>query len=194
MLWSVVAASPLGRSHGHHRAVLVTVSGQVSRPPLGSSYCPLTRRQRQLRTDLQPPGGNGEGERAFRERERKAIRDAVSFPGRVIATGGGSFLDNENRLRLKEYAPVIFLDVSPGTALRRLSGNTTRPLLSGENREETVADLMASRRAAYMEADFRVNTEDRSPDRVAETVYTLLSRKTKTGEGGWNPGTERRRE
>ena len=137
---------------------------------------------------------SGEGERAFRERERKAIRDAVSVPGRVIATGGGSFLDNENRLRLKEYAPVIFLDVSPGTALRRLSGNTTRPLLSGENREETVADLMASRRAAYMEADFRVNTEDRSPDRVAETVYTLLSRKTKTGEGGWNPGTERRRE
>lgn len=33
----------MGRSHGHHRAVLVTVSGQVSCPPLGSSDCPLTR-------------------------------------------------------------------------------------------------------------------------------------------------------
>ncbi len=40
--WSVVAAAPLGRSHGHHRADLVTVSGQVSCPPLGSSHWPLT--------------------------------------------------------------------------------------------------------------------------------------------------------
>ena len=137
---------------------------------------------------------SGEGERAFRERERKAIRDAVSVPGRVIATGGGSFLDSENRLRLKEYAPVIFLDVSPGTVLRRLSGNTSRPLLSGEDREKTVAELMASRRSAYREADFRVNTEDRSPDSVAETVYALLSRNTKGGQGGGNPGTKRRGE
>ena len=38
----MVAAAPLGRSHGHHRADLVAVSGQVSRPPLGSSYWPLT--------------------------------------------------------------------------------------------------------------------------------------------------------
>jgi len=32
----------LGRSHGHHRAVLVTVTGQVSRPPLGRTQWPLT--------------------------------------------------------------------------------------------------------------------------------------------------------
>ena len=38
----MVADSPLGRSHGHHRAVLVTVSGQVLRPSPGSSYWPLT--------------------------------------------------------------------------------------------------------------------------------------------------------
>ena len=43
--------SPLGRSHGHHRAVPVTVSGQVSCPPLGSSCCPLTH--------LRPSAGNG---------------------------------------------------------------------------------------------------------------------------------------
>ncbi len=135
-----------------------------------------------------------EGERSFRERERRAIRDAVAVPGRVIATGGGSFLDIENRLRLKEYAPVIFLDVSPGTALRRLSGDASRPLLSGEDREKRVAELMASRRSAYREADFRVNTEDRSPDRVAGTVLALLSRRTKSEEEGRDTGTGRSRE
>src|SRR4030066_1416345 len=54
-----------------------------------------------------------EGEQAFRERERKAIRDAVSVPGRVIATGGGGVLDAENRRGAKGNGPGFFLAVSP---------------------------------------------------------------------------------
>src|SRR4030065_132227 len=75
-----------------------------------------------------------EGEQAFRERERDAIRDAVSVPGRVIATGGGAFLDPGNRRALRAYAPVIFLDVSPPGALARPEGDTSRPPPSGEER------------------------------------------------------------
>ena len=133
-----------------------------------------------------------EGEQAFRERERKAIRDAVSVPGRVIATGGGAFLDAENRRRLKAYAPVIFLDVSPAGALTRLAGDTSRPLLSGEDREKAVAELMARRRPAYSEADFRVDTENLPPDRVAGKVLHLLARGTKGGPSGERAGKERR--
>lgn len=120
-----------------------------------------------------------EGEQAFREREREAILDAVSVPGRVIATGGGAFLDAENRRRLKGYAPVIFLDVSPATALSRLAGDTSRPLLQAEDREKAVADLMERRLPAYREADFRVSTENLPADRVAEEVVLLLSRGSK---------------
>ncbi len=47
-----MAPAPTGRSHGHHRADLVTVSGQVSRPPLGSSYWPLTCRQAHVGSPL----------------------------------------------------------------------------------------------------------------------------------------------
>jgi shikimate kinase len=135
---------------------------------------------------------SSEGEQAFRERERKAIRDAVSVSGRVIATGGGAFLDAENRRRLKAYAPVIFLDVSPACALQRLAGDTSRPLLSGEDREKAVTELMARRRPAYSEADFRVNTENLPPDRVAGKVLNLLARGTKSGPSGERAGKERR--
>ena len=121
-----------------------------------------------------------EGEQAFRERERRAIRDAVSVPGRVIAPGGGAFLDIENRRRLKGYAPVIFLDVSPATAVQRLAGDASRPLLSGEDREKKVAELMEKRRSAYLEADFRVTAEDLPPDRLAEAVFALIARGTES--------------
>jgi shikimate kinase len=137
---------------------------------------------------------SSEGERAFRERERDAIRDAVSVPGRVIATGGGAFLDAENRQVLRAYAPVIFLDVSPAGALERLESDTSRPLLAGEDREKAVTELMAKRRPGYLEADFRVNTENLSPDRVAEEVLLLLSPETKTDPPGEGAVKERRRE
>jgi shikimate kinase len=134
-----------------------------------------------------------EGEQAFRERERDAIRDAVSVPGRVIATGGGAFLDAENRRVLRAYAPVIFLDVSPAGALNRLAGDTSRPLLAGEDREKEVTELMAKRRPAYREADFRVNTENLPPDRVAEEVLLLLSPETRSDPPGEGATKERRR-
>ena len=119
-----------------------------------------------------------EGEPAFRKREREAIRDAVAVPGRVIATGGGAFLDEDNRQLLKAYAPVIFLDVSPATALERLAGDTSRPLLSGGDREKAAKELMERRRPAYRQADYQVSTENRTAARVAEEVFLLLSRGT----------------
>ena len=134
-----------------------------------------------------------EGERAFRKRESMAIRDAVSVPGRVIATGGGSFLDEDNRKRLKAYAPVVFLDISPATVLARLGRDASRPLLSAEDREKAVKELMESRRPAYLQADFRVSTENQTPARVAEEVFLLLSRKVRGAQAGRTGRKERRR-
>ena len=134
-----------------------------------------------------------EGEQAFRKRESMAIRDAVSVPGRVIATGGGSFLDDDNRKRLKAYAPVVFLDISPATALARLGRDTSRPLLPGVDREKAVTELMESRRPAYLQADFRVSTENRTPARVAEEIILLLSRRVQGVTEGRTGRKERRR-
>jgi len=134
-----------------------------------------------------------EGEQAFRKRERMAIRDAVSVPGRVIATGGGSFLDGDSRKRLNAYAPVVFLDISPATALARLAGDTSRPLLSGEDQEKTVTELMEKRRTAYLQADFRVSTENLTAARVAEEVFLLLSRGSQGVPAGRTGRKERRR-
>jgi shikimate kinase len=134
-----------------------------------------------------------EGEQAFRKKESMAIRDAVSIPGRVIATGGGSFLDENNRKRLKAYAPVVFLDISPATALARLGGDTSRPLLSGEDREREVTELMESRRPVYLQADFRVSTENQTPARVAEEIFLFLSRRVQGVPAGRTGRKERRR-
>ena len=79
-----------------------------------------------------------EGEPAFREREKAALREVLSVKGCVIATGGGAFADEENRVLLRSYAPVVYLDTAVETLLERLSADLGRPLLRGGDREEVV--------------------------------------------------------
>jgi len=115
-----------------------------------------------------------QGEEVFREMEKEAIRDAVSVPGRVVAAGGGAFLDPGNRALLTGYAPVVFLDASPETVIARLSRDASRPLLQGGDREARVRDLMARRRNSYAEADVTVDTDGLTVLQVAGRVIALL--------------------
>ena len=127
------------------------------------------------------------GEKAFRGMEKAAIREALYVSGRVVAVGGGAFLDEENRRMLKAYGPVAFLDVSGDSVIARLSGDRSRPLFPGAKEEDKLRDLMERRRPAYQEADFTVSTDDRSISEVADEVSGLLARKAgqvPEGEGG----------
>jgi len=114
-----------------------------------------------------------EGEAAFRALEREAVLDAVSVPGGVVAVGGGAFVDEANRLALKAYAPVFFLEVSAATVLSRLRGDRSRPLLPRD--EEAVRELMARRAPCYAQADYRVDAETGTPAEVAARVARILA-------------------
>ncbi len=122
------------------------------------------------------------GEGVFRDMEKKAIREAVSVPGRVIAAGGGAFLDPANRVLLKGYAPVVFLDVSPETVIARLSRDASRPLLQGGDREAKVRELLALRRPSYEEADFAVDTDGLTVAQVARRVIDLVGKRKGRGQ------------
>ena len=117
-----------------------------------------------------------EGEPAFREREKAALRDALSAKGCVIATGGGAFSDEENRALLRSYAPVVYLEAAVGTLLERLAGDLGRPLLRGGNREEVVRELLSRRIPGYRTADVTVRTDGRTVEDVAGQVEDWIDR------------------
>lgn len=117
------------------------------------------------------------GEERFRELERSAVRDAVSVPGRVVAVGGGAFVNEGNRRALKAYAPVVFLDVSVESVLERIPEDRSRPLFGGGKDPEKLRALMESRRPAYEEADFTVSTDRASVAEVADRIVALLERR-----------------
>src|SRR5690349_20696344 len=63
-----------------------------------------------------------EGEPAFRRREAALLDRVVAAGIRVIACGGGVVVDPGPRARLKQRCRVVWLEVSPGEAARRVAG------------------------------------------------------------------------
>ena len=62
-----------------------------------------------------------EGEATFRRLEGEVIEDLCNGSGRVIAAGGGAFVETENRQRMLSGCRVICLAASPETILARLA-------------------------------------------------------------------------
>jgi shikimate kinase len=114
-----------------------------------------------------------QGEAAFRELERAAVRDALEQHDGVLALGGGAVLAAETR-ELLVGRRVVFLDVGLAAAVDRVGLNRSRPLLAVNPRAE-LTRMLAERRPIYEQvAGHVVVTDDRSPEEVADAVDVVL--------------------
>ena len=115
------------------------------------------------------------GEDEFRRTETAVLQTLLSdTQEKVISVGGGLPLREENRRLLKQLGNVIYLEVNPDTVLKRLKGDTTRPLLQGGDVTRRVEELIAARGPIYREAaGLIVDVNGRS---VGEIVTELEER------------------
>jgi shikimate kinase len=116
------------------------------------------------------------GEAHFRALERDATEELIGAPPAVVAPGGGWMTVPETVALLRPTACIIYLRVTPATALRRLgAGYRTRPLLGGEPMGPAAAieGLYARRRGAYEAADRMLDTELLIEQGVIDKVVQL---------------------
>ena len=92
-----------------------------------------------------------EGEEGFRKREAQMIADLARVSGRVIATGGGAVLRQENRAIMMASGFVVYLNVPPQTLWERTRHDRNRPLLQVEDPLGRLSELHAQRDAHYRE-------------------------------------------
>jgi shikimate kinase len=106
------------------------------------------------------------GEAAFRALERQAVR---GLSGPVVADlGGGAFCDPGNAEHLLGVGWVVFLDVSPREAARRLAGGEGRPLAP---RWEP---LLRRRLPLYRRAHLSLQVDGLAPEAVARRLAGML--------------------
>jgi shikimate kinase len=118
-----------------------------------------------------------DGEERFRALERDAVATAVRDHDGVLSLGGGAVLAPQTRALLTGL-PVVFLEMSVGSAVKRVGLDAPRPLLIINPRQQWKA-LMEQRRPLYTEvARAIVDTEDRTPEEVARAVMDALELKT----------------
>ena len=116
-----------------------------------------------------------EGESRFRALERAAVEHACRVDGAVVATGGGTLLDPDNRRRLAAAGPVVCLTATPDELLRRVGGGADRPLLAGGDRPGRIRELLAARAEAYASATHTIDTTGLGVDDVVARVRSLVA-------------------
>lgn len=106
-----------------------------------------------------------EGEAHFRAIEREAIEHIMQERNQVVSTGGGAFVDLDNRQRLRDGNLVIHLQVRPETVVDRLRNSRSgrpRPLLDSPDPLKRVVQLMDDRKEAYSAAHVTIGVDDRT--------------------------------
>jgi 3-dehydroquinate synthase len=122
-----------------------------------------------------------DGEAAFRTLERSVIRDLCGGATKIIASGGGAFVDPDNRRRMLDSGLVVCLSAKPDTIHRRIAegrqvGASVRPLLAGADPLERIKTLLSQRAEAYAQAHFTIETDLLTPEQVAQRVLSLCHR------------------
>ena len=114
------------------------------------------------------------GEQDFRDGERRLVARLVEGERRVIATGGGAFVDPDTRSLLKSRAVTVWLDAPVEVLAERTGRRNTRPLLRDGNRAETLARLDHERRPNYAEADIHIRSGGGAHGDVVEAIVAAL--------------------
>jgi shikimate kinase len=110
------------------------------------------------------------GEAYFRAAERDILRVLLPLRHTVVATGGGTFMDPENRQAMNLDGTSVWLDVPIDTVVARLPADGRRPLSSDRAQMER---LFALRQAAYLQAHLRVEATA-PPEEIVERVLDHL--------------------
>jgi shikimate kinase len=98
------------------------------------------------------------GEPYFRDGERRVIARLIDEPGtpRVIATGGGAFVNPDTRALILAKTIAVWLDSDLNVLVERVGRKDSRPLLKNGDPREILSRLKAEREPAYAQAPIHV--------------------------------------
>jgi len=114
------------------------------------------------------------GEAHFRDGERRVIARLMAGVPKVIATGGGAFMQDETRTLILDHATTIWLDADIEVLVDRVSRREGRPLLKDRDPRIVLTELAAVRNPIYALAPIHVKSiaapHEVAVDRILEQL------------------------
>ena len=113
------------------------------------------------------------GEDYFRRKEKELLKEIGGEGEKVVATGGGVVISEENWEILKKGI-TIYLKISSEEAWKRLKEVEDRPLLLDKDRKKRIESLLQERESFYEKANFIVSSEGRSIEDVVDEIIGII--------------------
>src|ERR1700691_5830070 len=114
------------------------------------------------------------GEPYFRDGERRVMARLLAGGPQVIATGGGAFMSEETRAKIRASGVSIWLKADLDVLSRRGPKRTHRPLLQNGDPEAMLKKLMEERDPVYAQADMAVVSREGPHDCVVDDILANL--------------------
>jgi len=117
------------------------------------------------------------GEAYFRDGERRVIQRLLDGRAKVLATGGGAFIEPETRAAIKAGGISIWLKADRDLLLSRVKRRNNRPMLKTSDPDPgpRIDELIAIRYPVYAEADVHVQSRDVAHDVVIDDILAALA-------------------
>lgn len=116
------------------------------------------------------------GEKEFRDGERRVIARLIDGRPKVVATGGGAFMQPETRDLILRKARAIWLDADLDVLAERVGRRDgSRPLLRNRDPREALAELAAVRNPIYALAPVHVRSQPLPHDATVDSILKALA-------------------
>ncbi|MBB4153103.1 shikimate kinase [Sphingomonas jinjuensis] len=116
------------------------------------------------------------GEAYFRDGERRVIARLIDGTPKIVATGGGAFVNEETRDLILRDATAIWLHAHPDVLAERVKRRDTRPLLRGRDPAQVLRDLAAVRDPLYALAPIHVSSHKAPHENTVAAILKAIGR------------------
>jgi shikimate kinase len=125
------------------------------------------------------------GEPHFRDGERRVIARLLAEGPKILATGGGAFMNPLTRAVIAEKAVSVWLKADLDLLVTRTAGRTHRPLLNRGDPREILKGLIEARYPVYALADVHVRSRNgMTHEQMARRIVAALQdHGARTGRG-----------
>jgi shikimate kinase len=114
------------------------------------------------------------GEPYFRNGEARVIARLLESGPSVLATGGGAFMREDTRNRIREKAVSVWLKADADIIMKRVKRRADRPLLQTADPAATIGRLIEERHPVYQLADITIASRDVLHEKIVEECIAAL--------------------
>ena len=113
------------------------------------------------------------GEEYFRKVEENVSLNMIKERGKIIALGGGTFVNKLVREKIKKSCFSIWLDLPPREIFDRVKKNKGRPLLMNAKSVKDVEKIYLNRKKIYALADYKLDCNLKKIEDISSEIEKI---------------------